>query len=202
MAELGRVDAWPPDPIRTERLVLREPEARDRATVIELYASPEVGTYLGGPRPRDELESAVPEVPRRRPGLFVVDLDGAMIGVVTLDRRDAERPGHVAPEGGEAELGYLFLPEAWGHGYAAEACVAVLAWSDDALPGEPLVLCTQTANVASMRLAKKLGFVEVERFEEFGAKQWFGVRWPPSSRNPLWTKASEPDRPHGRRTAL
>ena len=30
--------------------------------------------------------------PRRRPGLFVVDLDGAMIGMVTLDRRDAERP--------------------------------------------------------------------------------------------------------------
>ena len=101
-----------------------------------------------------------------------------MIGVVTLDRRDAERPGHVAPEGGEAELGYLFLPSAWGRGYAAEACAAVLAWSDDALPGEPLVLCTQTANVASMRLAERLGFAEVARFEEFGAEQWFGVRWP------------------------
>ena len=67
MAELGPV-AWPPVPIRTERLVLREPEARDRAAVIELLASPEVGTYLGGPRPRDELEREVPEVPGRRPG--------------------------------------------------------------------------------------------------------------------------------------
>jgi GNAT acetyltransferase-like protein len=86
MTELGPV-AWPPAPIRTERLVLREPEARDRAAVIELFASPEVGTYIGGPRPRDELERAVPEVPKRRPGLFVVDLDGAMIGVTTLDRR-------------------------------------------------------------------------------------------------------------------
>jgi hypothetical protein len=25
------------------------------------------------------------------------------------------------------------------------------------------------------RLAAKLGFTEVERFEEFGAEQWFGV---------------------------
>jgi RimJ/RimL family protein N-acetyltransferase len=181
MAELGSVDAWPPDPIRTERLLLREPEARDRAAVIELFCSPEVGTYLGGARPRDELESAVPEVPRRRPGLFVVDLDGAMIGVVTLDRRDAERPGHVRPDAGEAELGYLFLPSAWGRGYAVEACAAVVAWSDDALPGEPLVLCTQTANVSSMRLAARLWFTELERFEEFGAEQWFGVRWPKSS---------------------
>ena len=54
--------------------MLREPEARDRAAVIELLASPEVGTYLGGHRPRDEFERAMPA--------------------------------------GEAELGYLFLPEA------------------------------------------------------------------------------------------
>jgi L-amino acid N-acyltransferase YncA len=38
-----------------------------------------------------------------------------------------------------------------------------------------VVLCTQTANDRSMRLAAKLGFAEVERFEEYGAGQWFGV---------------------------
>ena len=174
MAELGPV-VWPPAPIRTERLVLREPEARDRAAFIELFASSEVGTYIGGPRPRDELERAVPEVPGRRFGLFVIDLDGAMVGMITLDRRDAERPGHVRPNAGEAELGYLFLPQAWGRGYAAEACAAALDWFADGLPGEPVVLCTQTANDRSMRLAAKLGFTEVERFEEYGAEQWFGV---------------------------
>jgi len=174
MADLGPV-AWPPAPIRTERLVLREPAARDRAAVIELFASPEVGTYLGGPRPRDELERTVPEVPRRRPGLFVVDLGGAMIGMITFDRRDAERPGHVRPDAGEAELGYLFLPRAWGCGYASEACAAALGWLAGALPGEPVVLCTQTANASSIRLAARLGFTEVERFEEYGAEQWFGV---------------------------
>jgi len=155
--------------------VLREPEARDRAAVIDLFASPEVGTYIGDPRPRDELEGAVPEVPRRRAGLFVVDLNGAMIGVVTLDRRDAERPGHVRPDGGEAELGYMFLPQAWGCGYAAEACAAALDWFAGAFPSLPVVLCTQTANDPSMRLAAKLGFTEVARFEEYDAEQWFGV---------------------------
>jgi RimJ/RimL family protein N-acetyltransferase len=67
MAELGLV-AWPPAPIRTARLVLREREARDRAAVIELFASPEVGTYIGGPRPRDELERTLPEALTGRPG--------------------------------------------------------------------------------------------------------------------------------------
>ncbi|MEV4560823.1 GNAT family N-acetyltransferase [Kitasatospora sp. NPDC049285] len=167
-------------PIRTERLVLRAPEARDRPAVIELFASPEVGTYVGGARPRDELERAVPEVPRSRPGLFVVELDGAMIGLVTLDRRDPERPGHVRPEGNETELGYLFLPHAWGHGYAAEACAAALAWVAAARPDEPVVLSSQLANGPSLRLAAKLGFTEVERFEEYDAEQWFGT-WSPVS---------------------
>ncbi|WP_407915878.1 GNAT family N-acetyltransferase [Kitasatospora sp. NE20-6] len=177
MTEYGPA-AWPPAPIRTGRLVLRESEARDRPAFVELFASPEVGTYIGGPRPRDELDRTMPEVPGQRPGFFVIDLAGAMIGMITLDRRDAERPGHVRPEAGETELGYLLLPEAWGCGYAAEACAAALDWFADALPGEPVVLCTQTVNDRAMRLAAKLGFTEVERFEEYGAEQWFGVRSP------------------------
>jgi RimJ/RimL family protein N-acetyltransferase len=174
MAELGPV-TWPPTPIRAERLVLRVPEARDRPVFIELFASPEVGAYIGGPRPRAELERAVPAMPGRRPGQFVVDLDGAMIGMVTLDRRDAARPGHVHRGAGEVELGYLFLPAAWGRGYATEACTAALGWFADAFPGEPVVLCTQTANNRALRLATKLGFTEVARFEEYGAEQWFGA---------------------------
>ena len=164
--------AWPPAPIRTERLVLREPEARDRAAYIELLASPEVGAYLGGPRPRDELEREMPGAPERHPGHFTVDLDGAMIGQIILRRAAGQRAA------GKAELGYLFLPEAWGFGYAAEACAAALGWLAGELPGEPVVLFTQTANARSMRLAAKLGFTEVERFEAWDAEQWLGMRSP------------------------
>ena len=174
MTDLGPV-AWPPEPIRTERLVLRESEARDRSAFIELLASPEVHTYLGGPRPRGELERKLAEVPERWPGSFVVDLDGAMIGQILLRRA----PDHHRPAAaGKADLGYLFLPQAWGFGYAAEACAAALSWFADELPGEPVVLFTQTANARSMRLAAKLGFTEVERYEAYGAEQWFGM-WSP-----------------------
>lgn len=175
MADLGSV-TWPPEPIRTERLVLREPGAHDRAAVIELNASPEVGAYIGGARPRDELEAEVPAVPKGRPGQFVVDLDGTMIGAITLESRDGEH--QAPPAAGKVELGYLFLPQVWGRGYAAEACAAVLDWFSGVLPGEPVVLTTQTANVRSVRLATRLGFVETARFEAYGAEQWFGVRPP------------------------
>lgn len=174
MTDLGPI-TWPPSPIRTERLVLREPEARDRAAFIELLASPEVHTYLGGPRPRDELERELPETPERWPGSFVVDLDGAMIGQVLLRRV----PEHGRPAAaGKVDLGYMFLPRAWGFGYAAEACAAALDWFDSVLPGEPMVLHTQSANAGSMRLAAKLRFTEVERFRAWDAEQWLGLRSP------------------------
>jgi RimJ/RimL family protein N-acetyltransferase len=178
MPELGPV-TWPPDPIGTERLVLRESEARDRAAFIDLFSSPEVGTYIGGPQPRDELLRTVPETPGQRQGFFVVELDGAMIGMITLDRRDADDPYPFPVDVGQVELGYLFLPRSWGHGYANEACAAALDWFADALPGEPVVLRTQTANVAAMRVAAKVGFTEVARYEEWEAEQWFGV-WNPT----------------------
>ena len=171
--ELGFV-VWPPDPIKTERLVLREPEARDRTALIELLASPEVGTYIGGPQPRDELERAIPAAPRRRAGLFAVDLDGSMIGTVTLDERE------VRPDIAPVELGYLFIPSSWGHGCATEACSAALTWLSAARPGTAVALTTQTANAASMRLATKLGFTELERYEAWGANQWLGIWSPPA----------------------
>ncbi|MFJ9829818.1 GNAT family N-acetyltransferase [Streptomyces sp. NPDC101169] len=170
--------AWPPAPIRTERLVLRAPEARDRPAFVELFASPEVGAYTGGAQPRDELERRMPETPQRRPGRFVVELDGAMIGMVELKPHDAAGSAHARPDVGETEMGYLFLPRAWGRGYAAEACAAALGWFAGVLPGTPVVVATQTANDRSMRLAARLGFTEVQRFEEWGAEQWLGV-WSP-----------------------
>lgn len=114
--------------------------------------------------------------PGRRPGVFAVESAGALIGLVTLDRRDSERAGHVSESANEVEISYTFLPESWGKGYATEAVAAVLGWAHQHIPSEPIVLCTQTTNEASVRLACRLGFREVARFTEFDAEQWFGVR--------------------------
>jgi RimJ/RimL family protein N-acetyltransferase len=39
------------------------------------------------------------------------------------------------------------------------------------------VVGVATANHRSMRVATKLAFTELERFEEYGNEQWFAV-WP------------------------
>ena len=59
------------------------------------------------------------------------------------------------------------------------ACAAALDWFTGTLTSEPVVLCTQTVNDRAMRLAAKLGFTEVDRYEAYGAEQWFGM-WSPA----------------------
>ncbi|MFD7077724.1 GNAT family N-acetyltransferase [Nocardioides sp. NPDC059952] len=175
MKPLGDVP-WPPDPIVTDRLILRETRTKDRPGLAKLLSDEQVQAYLGGPQhTREELEQLIPEDPNTRPGIFAVEHAGEFIGRITIQRRDRAWAHHVREEGDEVELGYELLPTTWGKGIATEATRAALGWIERTLPGEPVVLTTQVANERSLRLAQKLGFVEVERFDAYGAEQWFGV---------------------------
>ena len=169
------VDAWPPPPIRTERLLLRPPEARDRPDFLDLGSDDEVNHHLGGGRDRAKLDAELPEVPADRPGQFVLEHEGRFVGWMGIGRRDPGRPGGTGLSAPLLELSYVLPVAAWGHGYAAEAGGTILAWASERFD-EPVVLCTQTANTRSLALAARLGFTELERFEEFGAEQWLGVR--------------------------
>jgi RimJ/RimL family protein N-acetyltransferase len=171
------MDDWPPAPIRTRRLVVRTTDVGDLDDLLDLASDAEAQRFLGGARDRDELAERMRKAPAAPPGHFVVEHDSRFVGSLSISRREPERPGRVLADGLDLELSYVLPVRAWGHGYAAEAGAAVLGWSDERF-GEPVVLCTQTANVKSVALAERLGFVELERFEEFGAQQWFGVRQP------------------------
>jgi RimJ/RimL family protein N-acetyltransferase len=175
MGALEEVD-WPPRALATERLVLRETRAEDRAGHLELLTSEDVRRYLGGPLPRDELVRTMPELPGRYPGIFAIELGGLFIGAVMLERRTVRRPGHVRDEGDELEISFTLLPAYWGRGYASEAAEAVLAWADAVFPDEPVLRCTQAANARARRLADRLGFRHVATLNEFGTEQWLGVR--------------------------
>ncbi|GAA1936948.1 GNAT family N-acetyltransferase [Nocardioides hwasunensis] len=95
MATPLTVEDWPPAPVRTARLVLRAPQARDRATFVDLGSDAEVDRHLGGPRERDVLEAELPEVPADRPAQFVVEHDGVLVGWIGLSRLEPDRPGRL-----------------------------------------------------------------------------------------------------------
>lgn len=94
-----------------------------------------------------------------------------MLGTMVLNRRSPALPGHVHDDGNELELSYVFLSHAWGKGYATEAARALLRCAAAELPDQPVVLITQTANGASLRLAQRLGFTTVGTFEQHNAEQ-------------------------------
>jgi RimJ/RimL family protein N-acetyltransferase len=120
----------------------------------------------------------MPQIPGRYPGVFAVDLAGKFVGAILVERRGADRPGHVRDAGNELEISVTLLAEYWGRGYAYEAVHAVLGWVRAAFPDEPVLLCTQSANLRAGRLAERLGFRRVATLNEFGAEERLGVLWP------------------------
>lgn len=175
---LLQLDAWPPEALITERLVVRAPELSDRAPLMALLTSAATRRYLGGPLSRQDAEAATARRYGRTPGSFVMAMagSGAFVGTVELDRRDADRPGRLGGAGPALEVSYVLEPAQWGHGYATEAVAAVLDWAPGVLPDTQVVACTQTANTASVALLARLGFIEIDRFVEFDAEQGLWLR--------------------------
>ncbi|MFI9597954.1 GNAT family N-acetyltransferase [Nonomuraea sp. NPDC052265] len=167
--------------ITAERLLLRKARDADRDGLVELMTDPEVREHLGGPRPRGDVErfldAAGTAAATAAPGGYVIaDLvTDALLGTLALDRRAADRPGHVTGDGEELELSYVLRRAAWGSGLAYEAAIAALRAAAGELPDQPVLVVTQTANERSLRLAARLGFRPVATFEEFGAEQTLGV---------------------------
>ena len=71
-----------------------------------------------------------------------------------------------------ATLGYELGRAAWGQGYMQEALQAVLGWGFDQMQLHRIDACIHPDNAASLKLARKLGFVEEGRLRDAGF--WLG----------------------------
>lgn len=92
--------------------------------------------------------------------------DERVIGDVVLFYRSAD---HAA-----GELGYVFAPDAGGHGYATEAAAAVLALGFGQLGLHRVTARLDARNVASARLLERLGLRQEAHFvsNEFFKGEW------------------------------
>ena len=64
---------------------------------------------------------------------------------------------------GTIEVGWVLAPNAAGKGLATEVMGAILGWADENLAGPRLACIIDPANAASLNVARKLGFKEVDR---------------------------------------
>jgi RimJ/RimL family protein N-acetyltransferase len=99
--------------ITSDRLLIRKAHNIDRDELIELFTDHEVRAYLGGPRPRSAVEQHFDAVDAAnatsKPGSYVIadNTTNRLIGTMMLDRRPADRPGHITEGGEELELPYI-----------------------------------------------------------------------------------------------
>lgn len=144
--------------LATDRLILREVVETDATFVLELLNSPGFLENIGDRGVRDEDESRA-YIRERMLGSYrdhgfgmwvaVQRIDGAPVGLAGLVRRE----GLDIPD-----VGYAFLPQAWGRGYAQEAAAGVLRHAVEVLGIPKLAAITTLENFASMAVLRKIGF--------------------------------------------
>ena len=147
--------------VRTERLRLRTATPDDTVFYHALVNDPAFIEHIGdrGIRTLDDARQALLAGPvamqeERGHSLYVVELSecGSPIGMCGLIKRDTLD---------EIDIGYAYLPDWRGQGYAYEAARAVLAYAPT-IGIRKLVAIVSPNNQASNGLLRKLGMAFVE----------------------------------------
>ncbi|MBN1640393.1 MAG: GNAT family N-acetyltransferase [Anaerolineae bacterium] len=147
--------------IETRRLTIRNFGAedwRDLHEMIVAYQAMEVAQYDGAwPTAEDKIRGIAQWFAGSDHYLAVCLRDpGTLIGLVARSPKEGS-------DLREFGFGYVFHPGHHGHGYATEACQAVLDHAFDELGAAQISTGTAEANVPSCRLLRRLGFRETGR---------------------------------------
>jgi len=140
--------------LETERLILRPLTEDDVDEFAAIVADPEVQRFMGGPKTRVEAW--------RQLALFRGHdaLRGFSQNAV-VERstgRVVGRSGLWLPEGWPGlEVGWVLARDTWGRGYATEAGRAWRDWAFDVLGADDLISIIHPQNVASVRVAERIG---------------------------------------------
>ena len=154
--------------IVTERLLLRPYERRDVDDLLDIQSRPEVMRYLYDEvRTREEVEELI-EKRLTQTSLRSDDdslvlagerqEDGRVIGDISLTLRSAYHR--------QGEIGFVFHPDAQGHGYAREAATAVLHVAFAELGLHRVYGRTDLRNEASAGLMRRLGMQQEAHLRE------------------------------------
>lgn len=139
--------------IQTERLILRPRAEKDIPNMLKMFNNDEVREFLGINPPRDE-QSILEMVRKRNERKWTVALKDTdeFIGDVMIPE---------IAEGYLGEIGYRFMREHWGCGFAYEAVSAVIEHCKCTLNLKRLYATIDNKNMKSKQLIEKLGFTLV-----------------------------------------
>ncbi len=140
--------------IESKRLILRVPRREDFERYAELVSDAEATHHIGGALTRGDAWRRFLQMP----GAWTVQ-GFAMFSLIEKSTGLwVGQAGPWQPEGWPGtEVGYVLHPDAWGKGYATEACTAAIDWAFDTLGWSEVIHCIAPANTASQAVAKRLG---------------------------------------------
>ena len=147
----------------TERLRLRPIEDRDRDAFVAMNLDPGVMHFFPGTYPAEKTDEHIARyrLQLARDGFSFLTLEhlqtGAFLGMVGMQIMIVQVPDLPQPA---YEIGWRLVRSAQGHGYATEAMHAIVAHAFNALHLPGLVAIIATSNVASQRVADKLGMTQ------------------------------------------
>ncbi|TNC27035.1 GNAT family N-acetyltransferase [Amycolatopsis alkalitolerans] len=162
--------------LRTPRLRLRGLDPSDGEAILRIFADPGRSRYLAADfsdpsRCRAMIERRLAYRGPEGLGHWAIERGGTVIGVAHL------RPSGVLPEG-TAEIGYFLDPAHGGHGFATEAVAALLDHGFATVSLPAVWALVHESNVASLKLARRLGFHDVGAEEHYGARHRVHVALP------------------------
>ena len=141
--------------LKTARLLLRELEVTDTSFIVELLNSPGWLQNIGD-RGVHTLSDAENYIRDRVTKSYT--LHGFGLWKVIVDEKPAGLCGFVKREGLEyPDLGFAFLPQYNGKGYASEAALACMNWMKEHRLYSVIQGITLPANIASIRVLEKAG---------------------------------------------
>jgi RimJ/RimL family protein N-acetyltransferase len=144
--------------VETDRLILRAPQARDRAEIAAFNGDPQMGAWLAKTLTREESDAMVDrilgEIAEHGFGFWAVErkADRAVIGLAGLLVMGAD-----LPPGPALEVGWRLTPSAWGQGYATEAARAAVGWGFANREAPEIVAVTAVSNLASQAVMRRIG---------------------------------------------
>jgi RimJ/RimL family protein N-acetyltransferase len=144
--------------LETERLVLREAVEADAPFILALLNSPGFLEHIGdrGVRTEGDARGYIVE---RMIGSYRTHGFGMWVTLERKGGRPVGLAGLVKRDGLDMpDVGYAFVADAWGQGYAQEAAAAVMRHAREALKIGALAAITSPDNYASMAVLKKVGF--------------------------------------------
>ncbi|SPW33543.1 Spermidine N(1)-acetyltransferase [Elizabethkingia miricola] len=158
--------------LETNRLIMRPFEETDAEGLFLLDSNPEVMKYVGGvvsteiEQSRQMIEFIQNQYKENGVGRLAVieKSSNTLIGWSGLKYLTKEINGIK----NVYELGYRFLPEYWGKGYATETAIAALNYAFNEIKTDVVYAMAVTENTGSNRVLQKLGFEELGTFLDDG----------------------------------